>query len=104
MNNKMKELKDLLKQKATEIRNLKCETKEYQRKHGGSCGGRQWTLQRMKSDYRHHHIAYSEMRGKTRDQIEPNSYDDWCDPFRLDESKIKAIKAQYHEDVCTDAA
>lgn len=102
MNDKKKNLKDLLKEKATEIRNKKTETKEYQRKHCGSCGGRQWTLLQMKSDYRHHHIAYSELCGRKREEIEKVSYDrDF--PFQLNEAKIQSIKEEYHENVCPSA-
>lgn len=97
MNTKMKCLKALLKRKATEIRNTRNETKEYQRKHGGSCGGRQWTLIKMREDYRNYHIAYSELRGKTIDQIEPNCYKD------RNTTKIDSIKEEYHEDVCISA-
>lgn len=104
MNDKNKKLKDLLKKKATEIRNKKQETKEYQRKHCGNCGGRQWTLMKMKSDYRHHHIAYSELQGRTRDQIESNPLErSFYDPRWLDESKIKRIKEEYYENVCLSA-
>lgn len=99
MKPKMQELKDLLKQKATEIRNYRSETKEYQRKHGGCCGGRQWTLYIMKQEYRHYHIAYSMLRGKDYKDIESNSNSSpSC-------SKIDRIKEQYtDEDVRTDAA
>lgn len=103
MNDKMQKLKDLLAEKRTEIRNTKIDTKEYQRKHGGCCGGLQWTLMSMRSDYRHHHIAYSELLGRKREEIEAkvtrgNEY-----PFQLNESKIKSIKEEYHEDVCLSA-
>lgn len=97
MKPKMQELKDLLKQKATEIRELRIETKEYQRKHGGCCNGRQWKLQRMKQDYRAHHIAYSMLRGKTLDEIESNSN---STPYGYN-----SIKEKYtDEDVCIGAA
>ena len=99
MNDKMKKLKDLLAEKRITIRNTKIETKEYQRKHGGCCGGRQWTLMNMKSDYRHHHIAYSELLGRNRDQIESPS----SDQTGLYECNIRSIKEEYHEDVCLSA-
>lgn len=95
---KMQELKDLLKEKATVIRNKKQETKDYQRKHGGCCGGRQWTLYHLKQDYRHYHIAYSMLRGRSIHEIEPNSNGDYSP------ATIERIKDQYHEVVCTDAA
>jgi hypothetical protein len=95
---KMQELKALLKEKATEIRNKKIETKEYQRKCGGSCGGRQWTLRLMRADYRKHHIAYSMLRGRSYEEIEPTCHNE------IDLSIVERIMDQYHEDVCTDAA
>jgi hypothetical protein len=97
MKTKNQTLKVLLKQKATEIRSLRKETKEYQKSHGGSCGGRQSRLEYMKDDYRHHHIAYSMLHGKTIEQIEPKSYTDpnW--------NVINIIKEQY-ENVRSDAA
>jgi hypothetical protein len=103
MKNKMTELKALLKEKATEIRNKKRETKEYQRKHGGCCGGRQWTLMTMKSDYRHHHIAYSEMLGRKREEIEKATIEEWNRACPLYENKIQIIKEKYYEDVCVDS-
>lgn len=100
MTTKMQELKALLKTKATKIRECKRETKEYQRKHGGSCGGRQWRLIAMKSSYRSHHIAYSMLRGRTIDQIEPVTNSD----NEPDWGIINAIKEEYAQDVCTNAA
>lgn len=45
---------------------------------------------RLSRDYRHHHIAYCELRGRTRDQIEkPGKYN------QPDEKKIQAIKEAY---------
>lgn len=44
----------------------------------------------LSQDYRHHHIAYCELRGRTREQIEKPG------KFHLpNESKIQAIKEAY---------
>lgn len=99
MNTKLKELKEIVKEKAATIKALKLETKEYQRKCGGSCGGRQWKLQILKRDYRMHHIAYSMLLGRTHEQIEGKKYP----PFNP--AEVAQIKERYtHEDVCADAA
>lgn len=48
-----------------------------------------WGL-RLSQDYRHHHIAYCELRGRTREQIEkPGKYN------LPDEKKIQAVKEAY---------
>lgn len=96
-NTKLYELKALCMTKAAEIKALKIETKDYQRKHHGSCGDRQWKIQALKDSYRSHHIAYSLLRGRDYKEIEPNSYTtpNW--------SLINQLEEQY-EAVCVDAA
>ena len=85
---KIQELKLKLKEMAIDIRNNRTELREKQSiasgiyneegipnmaehiKTWGTLAMRQSTLVDMKYEYRHHHIAYCELRGKTRDQIE----------------------------------
>lgn len=70
-NPKLKEFKQWLKGTAVEIRKTRKIHKEHQRKHGGSGDWRiQGKLKRLSWDYRHHHIAYSELRGRKYEQIE----------------------------------
>ena len=87
---KIKELKNWLKEEGKKLRALKLETKNHQRKHNGDAWKLQMSLAAAKRDYRHHHIAYSELRGKTRDQIECPRDDNYPD-----EAEIQRIKEQY---------
>lgn len=86
---KIYELKALLKEKAATIKALRIETKEMQRKRKNA-GPKQYSLLCKKADYRIHHIAYCELRGKTRDQIEsPGSKP-------VNNGAINKIKAAYN--------
>lgn len=85
---KINELKQWLKTNAEEIKQLRKETKEAQRKGNG--GSLQFKLASRSWEYRHHHIAYSELMGKTRDQIEQPR--EGNEPI---ENKIKALKSKY---------
>lgn len=77
---KIKELKNWLKTAAVEIRLRKSLYKEHQRNRYDAFGWntkeqKEWIensreLPYLRWDYRHKHIAYSELRGKTRNQIE----------------------------------
>ena len=68
MKPKMTELREELKELAIQIREEKAECKEYQKEHGGKSYFEYRTTARK---YRHMHIAYSMLRGKTMEQIEP---------------------------------
>ena len=94
---KFSELQDKCKQLTKEIRTLKSTRKQYP---DGVPG-----LWRAKYDFRHHHIAASELRGKTREQIEIPTR-----AYPVNEDVIKAIKdsiepreARDEQDVCCDA-
>ena len=65
-----KELKVELKSLAEKIKESKVELKKYQRENGGYDGGFYMSLYRLKYEYRHRHIAYSQLRGKTYEEIE----------------------------------
>jgi hypothetical protein len=68
MRPKMKELKHWLITHATEIRETRKLHKENQRsRNDNRLNCKLWNAS---NDYRHHHIAYSELRGKSREQIE----------------------------------
>jgi len=84
-------LKSYLKETAANIRKTRQEYKEAQRGRKTSWGllGELHQLQR---DYRHHHIAYCELRGRTRDQIERTLRDDTPRP---NERYINEIKEKY---------
>ena len=64
-------LKQELKETAKEIRTTRLQYKEAQRSHLYRVQAKLgWQLDELTYDFRHKHIAISEARGKTRDQIE----------------------------------
>jgi len=104
---KIHELKQNLKALAESIRQSKNSCKEYQKTHQGYDGG--WTgepgyskwhsyyseIDSLKYEFRHKHIAYCLIRGRTRDEIERPAKDNLPS-----ESYIKEIQNAYTEDVC----
>ena len=96
---KLKELQTIIKQQAQDIRKFRLEFKEAQRERKPNVWRMQYTLDEMKRSNRHHHIAYSELRGRTRDEIEQPHEDNLPN-----ESAIRAIKDKYVQDVCTSEA
>jgi hypothetical protein len=100
MGPKMKELKYWLITHATEIRETRKLLKETQRNNKPT-----WKFQgdllRLVPSYRHHHIAYSELRGKTREQIERPREDNLPN-----EDWIQEIKDKYWDEpqiICASA-
>jgi len=94
MGPKRLELKNWLKRTGIEIRELKKEFKDSQRARGG--GGDYYIMSELyhKSyEYRHRHIAYSELRGKTRDQIEKPKENNLPN-----EKAIEKIKKDYFDE------
>lgn len=65
----MSELKSWLKKTAEQIKAQKKEYKQKQRENTDTWQDRV-SLKNIRRKYRHYHIAYSQLRGKTRDQIE----------------------------------
>ena len=94
MNPNALELKNNLKELAEKIRSYRKETKEFQRKHNGSCNGMQWRLNRLAYEFRHKHIAYCELGGTPREKIENPNEDNMPN-----EDLILAIKKQCMEEV-----
>jgi len=91
MGEKMKELKNWLKTATIEIRISKNLYKDSQRNYK-SDPRNLWNLQKLQREYRHKHIAYSELRGKTRVQIEiPRQGNE------PNESLIQQYKDEYKE-------
>lgn len=96
---KIQELKNWLKTSTTEIRIRKNLYKEHQRKSYHAFGWntreyKEWIknsneLTHLRWIYRHKHIAYSELRGKTRNQIELK-----CN-IPANEKLIKEVKEEY---------
>jgi len=83
------QIKNMLKDLGLEIRKLKNDIKNGMREKQ-LVYKIQWTLADKKYQYRHHHIARSELRGRTRDQIEKPSKD-----HKADESYIEQIKNEW---------
>ena len=86
-------LKQFIKETAQQIRTTRFQYKEAQRNPNASINI-VWKLlgqlYRLKRDARHHHIAYCELRGRTRDQIEKPR-----DNNSPNERLIKEIKEKY---------
>ena len=89
-NPKMQELKQWLKETAKVICRLKLQHKENQRK-GKNDWREQGYLNQLRWEYRNKHIAYSELRGRTREQIESKLKEDTPRP---DEGWIANIKEE----------
>jgi len=89
----MVELKQYLKDSAVQIRELKRKHKEVQRMYKGG-GSKYWSeLWDKRHAYRHYHIAYSELRGRTRSQIEASyPYDGQPKCLIPNEDLIRSIK------------
>lgn len=88
MGPKMLKLKQWLKEQASAIKETKKKHKENQRlRNDNSLMGSLFVASR---NYRHHHIAYSELKGRTRDQIEKPRQDNLPN-----EEKIQEIKERY---------
>ena len=87
-------LKKYLKETAAQIRTTRYQYKEAQRT--GARISIIWNLivqlDKLRRDYRHHHIAYCELRGRQRDQIEQTHRKD---TLRPNENEIQRIKKEY---------
>ena len=88
MRSKIKELKQWLITNATEIRETRKIHKENQSSRNDN--SLMWKLCSKSRHYRHHHIAYSELRGKIREQIEKPRSDNLPS-----EKLIEQIKEKY---------
>ena len=87
----IQKLKAELKTKAQIIRDTRARLKEEQRSgYWIKAATIQCGIISLKRDFRHNHIAYCELRGRTRDQIEiPNTNN------LPNEAVIKRIKEEY---------
>jgi len=106
MGSKMMQLKDWLKTACVEIRLRRNLYKDHQRKlyvtYGWSTKEKAeyldnyQSLYNLRREYRHKHIAYSELRGRTREQIEASyPYDGQSKYLRPDEGWITKLKSEY---------
>jgi len=93
------DLKSELKIKAVEIRKNKIQIKELQ-KNRSYAGNLQYSHIHLKRDYRHKHIAYCMLRGRTYEQIEQKCRENNKPNMDI----VKEIMDEYSKsDVCIDA-
>lgn len=83
---KVKELKQILKALAEKIRETKIALKEHQRKNAGWDGGFYLDVHKLAWEFRHKHIAYCLLRGRTRDEIERPGDDNLPDETLIQEA------------------
>jgi hypothetical protein len=106
---KYQQLRQNLKELAEAIRKAKSDHKQCQRDHGcdgyweGEPGKSKWISRgfpfKLKHEFRHKHIAYCLLRGRTRDEIEHPADDN-----KPDENLIREIYDAYtEENVCVGA-
>lgn len=96
---KIYELKQILKDKAKYIKTSRNTARDFKQKGNGQKAHEiHLSLLSFSFVYRHYHIAYCELRGRTRDQIEK--------PLRanpLNEERIKKIKEEFAWEVIDEA-
>jgi len=98
----LQKIKQEQKARAKEIRELKS-TRKQDKRNGRQLYAIESDIVWEKYEFRHHHIAYCEMRGRTRDQIECPREDNLPVQREIDRIKEEWME-QLDEDVHTDAA
>jgi len=93
MSKVMKKIKEQQKALANKIREEKRE-----------CGYGGWDLYKMKREFRHKHIAYCEVRGRTREEIEKPGDNNLADEKYIQEIKDKLLKELENEKAVRVAA
>lgn len=112
MKGKMLELKQWLKTSGKKIREKRELFKDHQRKgyETGPYNSKGWdtycknsySLHKLRREYRHKHIAYSELRGRTRAQIEASYlYEGQSFELRPNEDWINRIKNKILSSACS---
>jgi hypothetical protein len=95
------ELKAYLKAQAATIKETRTNFKNAQRKHSAGETGNPWqlrvSLNSLQWEYRHHHIAYCELRGRSRDEIESPKENN-----EPNEDLIQKIKNTYYVKAVAD--
>jgi hypothetical protein len=91
-------LKQLLKDKAEHIKRNRAEARLLkQQGQGPIASSINNGLVYSSKDYRNHHIAYCELKGKTRDQIEKPKKDNLPSEFEI--NRIKTLYAWTPEEI-----
>ena len=94
-------LKIVNKNLAIKIKTTKKLLKERARDHL-QVWEQQWALSKLKSEYRHNHIAYCLMRGTPYELIESNCGPDNRPNLKLIE-EVRLVYSEATEDVCASA-
>lgn len=97
----LRKIKEQLKVWGKELRKLKRSRKQDKR-NGRPLWKIENDIQSLKWTYRHHHIAYCEMRGKTRDQIECPRRGNQASQHKIDQIKNR-WNNKIDENVCVSA-
>jgi hypothetical protein len=102
----LKTTKDLLKEEALLIRTIKRSLKQKNRLSDPTLEKyyqQAWKLNTLKFNYRHFHIAYCEVRGRTREKIETPHPNHAAKETFIQTYKNKLISelVKYHETVCS---
>jgi len=98
----LQKVKEEQKARAKDIRELK-NTRKQDKRNGRSLYAIEGDIAWEKHEFRHHHIAYCEMRGRTREEIECPREDNLPVQREIDSIKDKWME-QLDEDVHSDAA
>lgn len=96
----LREVKEQLKIWAKEIRTLKRSRKQDKR-NGRVLWEIEYDIQSLKWSFRHHHIAYCEIRGRSREEIECPREGNPASQDKIDQLKEKWDN-KIDEDVCVD--
>ena len=87
----IKDLKEQLKSWGTEIRQLK-NSRKMDKRGDVPLWSIESKIYHLKYEFRHHHIAYCELRGRTREQIEIPAEDHRPDQRFIDSIKQTILK------------
>ena len=97
----LQEVKEELKTWSQKIRELKA-TRKIDKRDGRSLEDIEADVRNLKYKIRHHHIAYCEMRGRKRDQIERPAEGNYPNETTITKIKNKWME-KIDEDVCVGA-
>ena len=94
-------LKQELKETAQEIRTARYQYKEAQRSNLHMVQAKLgWKLEELTRDFRHKHIAISEARGKTREQIERPRKGNEPNEALIAEYRDRILTPEMQEELC----
>ena len=87
---KIEELRLKIKELASSIKDKNAKLKEVQREKGSAAGAfLMYELYQIRSECRHHHIAFCELMGRTREQIEKPRKDNAASEYKIQQLKNK---------------